>query len=128
MSNSNKKIIQMAWLLTTLISLTIGASLANAEEFSVQVGVQAEWEIKSVSNQPVAWYRIDVWTFLGNWKAENNSKMEYKVTEANENIYGDLIIGNLTVTNSSSAEIASNTVLGILSSLEILYKENSHLF
>jgi len=115
MVSTNKNRSQILWVLLAVLSLPIGSTAGNADGFTVQVGIYAEWQINSVNAQPVPWYRIDIWTYMGSWKAENGSKMSYTVTAVNEDVYGDLIIGNLTVTNSSSAEIASALVLGILS-------------
>lgn len=115
MINTNKNRSKMIWMLFIAISLPVGTTLVKADGFAVQIGTQAEWLINSVTVHPTAWYRIDIWTYLGSWIAENGSKIGYTVTAVNEEVYGGLIIGNLTVTNSSSAEIASNLVLGILS-------------
>ena len=55
-----KKAIQIAGILITIFSIIVGTTFVYAEEFSVQAGVHAEWEIKSVSVEPAAWYRIDI--------------------------------------------------------------------
>ncbi|MFQ6126641.1 MAG: hypothetical protein ACE5R6_18805 [Candidatus Heimdallarchaeota archaeon] len=114
MASINKNRFQVFWVSFVALSLPIGSTAANVDGFTVQVGTHAEWHIHSVNAQPVPWYRIGVWTYLGSWKAENGSEISYTVTAVNEDVYGDLNIGNLTVTNSSSAEIASALVLGIL--------------
>jgi len=114
MDRNNKKKYQRIFLLLSVLLFSFGTSGVKAEEFEVQTGSNAEWIINSVSDQSVAWYRIDIWTDLGSWVAENNSKIHYTVTEIHEEIYGDLIIGNLTISNSSSAEIASDLAIGVL--------------
>ena len=101
-------------MLLVVLSLPVGTTAVKTEGFTIQAGTYAEWQINSVTDQPVAWFRIDIWTPMGSWKAENGSQISYTVTAVTDDVYGDLLIGNLTITNSSSAEIASNLVLGIL--------------
>jgi len=114
MTDSNQKRIQAIGMLVAAISLSIGVAAVNADGFSVQPGTRAEWLINSVSIETVPWYRIDIWTGMGSWKTESGSILAYTVTEANQTVFGELVLGNLTVTNSSSEETASNLILGIL--------------
>jgi hypothetical protein len=111
---NNQKRIQAIGMLVAAISLSIGVAAVSAEGFSVQPGTRAEWIINSVSTEPIPWYRIDVWTGMGSWKTESGSTLAYTVTEINQTVYGELVLGNLTVTDSSSEETASNLILGIL--------------
>ena len=114
MDKNNKKSYQRIFLLLSVLLFSFGTSGVKAEEFEVETGSNAKWIINSVSDQPVSWYRIDVWTDLGSWAAENNSKIQYTITEIQEEIYGDLTIGNLSISDASSAEIASDLAIGVL--------------
>ena len=74
----------------------------------VSVGTSIAWTVDDAPNVAFALF----WSGTGAWIAEKDSQMTFDVTRADDDIEGELTLGNVTWT-SNDTEIAMDLIIGV---------------
>ena len=105
----------MLLLLIMFPSLIITASCYNED---LQPGVMGNtiitWDVIDAPTTAFSWWGSG-FIRLGNWIADDGTKMTFEVTkigESNEYLTGNLVLGNLSITTNNT-DISNNLILGL---------------
>jgi len=102
------------WLVIAGMMLSSVTVTAQEESpYAVQVGTRTEWTVNAISPGTKVWLGLDL-TPRTTWSATNGSTISFEVNQisSDDELYGDLVIDEVTLENISIRETGLNFALG----------------